>query len=30
MPKYQTDDYSLLQIKEKKFIAKLKPILNGT
>ena len=30
MPIYQTDDYTLLQIKEKKFIDKFRPKLNKT
>ena len=30
MPIYQTNDYTLLQIKEKKFIDKFKPNLNKT
>ena len=30
MPIYQTNDYTLLQIKEKKFIDKFKPKLNKT
>ena len=30
MPIYQTNDYKLLQIKEKKFIVKFKPKLNKT
>ena len=30
MPRKQTNDYILLQIKEKKFIDKFKPKLNKT
>ena len=30
MSKYQTDDYILLQIKEKNFVEKIKPSLNRT
>ena len=30
MPKYQTNDYTLLQIRENKFIDKFKPKLNKT
>ena len=30
MPIYQTNDYILLQIKEKKFMDKFKPKLNKT
>ena len=30
MPLYQTNDYTPLQIKEKKYIGKVKPKLNKT